>query len=248
MIKLSEFHKDKSWAFALCVKSVDQSHSLLHIAFFNYSMWFNINPIVKPKYVSKPHDDEIEQEYGISINKYGAFLYYGIQPGIWINSEPENSDQCLLFTWPKSPWSKIVTRDERLYPNGNVYDAYNYFWRLSFFSNTTDVELLQHSTQSMFNNPRLVEIVKLQQKTPSGKTEIATISLVGEKVYFGRSWLRCFPIFETTKRLVCCSSDVELGKEAGSYKGGLMGWSFEWFPNETLTEGFWRWYKQWDGR
>jgi hypothetical protein len=41
--------------------------------------------------------------------------------------------------------------------------------------------------------------------------------------------------------------NAELGKKAGSWKGGLMGWSCEWDPYENMESAFRRWYDKWDG-
>jgi hypothetical protein len=49
------------------------------------------------------------------------------------------------------------------------------------------------------------------------------------------------------ERVVDCDSNAELGKKAGSWKGGLMGWSCEWDPYENMESAFRRWYDKWDG-
>jgi hypothetical protein len=87
----------------------------------------------------------------------------------------------------------------------------------------------------------------LDHWTKDGVNQKAKIRLAGEEREWRPKCTRWLPIFRKIQRVVDCDSDTELGPRAGSWKGGMLGWSVDWQKDESMKEAFWRWYRNWDG-
>jgi len=140
-------------------------------------------------------------------------------------------------------------RHDLLYPNGDVYhrntypkkkgDKHIHWWEV-FDGWPTKEDKDQVESQ-------VAEFVELDHWTKDGENQKAIIRLTGEEREWRPKWTRWLPIFKKISRVVDCNSDTELGPRAGSWKGGMMGWSCEWKEDEDMRDAFWRWYKKWDG-
>jgi hypothetical protein len=50
------------------------------------------------------------------------------------------------------------------------------------------------------------------------------------------------------KKIIEDNFESYIRQLAGSWKGGLMGWSVEWKQGETMEDAFDRWSNTWDGK
>lgn len=263
MRKRIEYYKQDHWfSFALGVQnpyeidSWEKPYCQLRIAAFGHSWWIKIPEIFKPreKWIDTSNEswnkdkekpcgymERIRRDYSISFNEEAIHIHYGIQPGSWSSTDRKNSDHSKLFWWP---WRLDIVRHDLLFPNGSLY------WR-----NTYPRQDEKHlHWYDIFERPvagdvqvEVAKFVELKHTTKSGETQIAKIRLCGEEREWRPKWTRWLPINKYVRRVVDCSSDVELGAKAGSWKGGLMGWSCDWRHDESMEDAFWRWYKSWNG-
>jgi hypothetical protein len=255
------------WTFGISVQTPyeldhgEKPYCHLNVSFFDHSWWIKIPEIFKPKtyWVDTSNDhwnkdrpkpcgftESIRKQYGFTFTGNGLHTYYGIQPGSWSRNDPENSDHSKLFWYP---WRLEIVRHDLLYPNGDVYhrniyprkdEKHIHWWEvLEDWPTKEDKDRVE---------AQVAEFVTLEHYNKTdGKLQKARIRLCGEEREWRPKWTRWLPIFKFKKRVVDCSSDTELGTRAGSWKGGMMGWSCEWYEDETMHEAFWRWYKKWDG-
>jgi hypothetical protein len=89
--------------------------------------------------------------------------------------------------------------------------------------------------------------MNLVHYTKVGRKQEADITFTGEEREWRWKWFTWLPLFSKVERVIDCDSNVELGKKAGSWKGGMMGWSCEWDLDESMESAFRRWYEKWDG-
>ncbi len=256
------------WSFGIFVQNPyeldhgEKPYCQLNISLFDHSWWIKIPEIFKPKKKwvdtsnaswnedkEKPCGfmDEIRKQYGFTFTSDCLHTYYGIQPGGWTRDDPENSDHTKLFWYP---WRLEIVRHDLLYPNGDVYHRNTYprkkdekhvCWWEVFDGWPTGED--KHRVEA-----QVAEFVVLNHYNKTdGVLQKARIRLTGEVREWRPKWTRWLPIFKKVSRVVDCYSDVELGTRAGSWKGGMIGWSCEWREDECMIDAFWRWYKKWDG-
>jgi len=254
-----ETYKHDYWQFALRIQTPyeyydDTRHCLLNIGLFNWSWWITIPELFAPrkqwcKFSTPPADgregywDYTRREYGFMADKEALHIHYGIQPGSWSRNDPENSDHSKVYFWP---WHPSIVRWDLLLPNGDVYHRNTYPLKKGQSQiGWYDVfNVLKQSSVEV----EAVRFVKLTHYTKDGTEQIAIIKLTGTEREWRPRWTSWLPFFKIVQRCVECDSDVELGEKAGSWKGGLMGWSCEWKHDETMEQAFWRWYAQWNGK
>jgi len=137
-------------------------------------------------------------------------------------------------------------RHDLLFPDGNVYyrnvypkknQKHLHWWEVFDYSNKRNED-----TEAEF-----AKFVDLNHWTKDGVNQKARIRLCGEEREWRPKCTRWLPIFRKIQRVVDCDSDTELGPRAGSWKGGMLGWSVDWKEDESMKEAFWRWYRNWDG-
>ena len=266
MRKNFEYYKHDYWSFGIAVRNPyerehhEKPYCTLNICLFKNSWWWKIPELFKPKEkwidttnMSWNKDkegpcgfmEEIRKEYGFTFTPDGLHTYYGIQPGNWSRDDPENSDHSKLFSYP---WRLEIVRHDLLYPDGDL------LWRNSYPKKKDDKHLLWYE---IFEWPSVknkqaaedlfAEFVEIDHWTKDGVNQKARIRLTGEEREWRPKWTRWLPIFKHVRRVVDCDSDTELGPRAGSWKGGMMGWSCEWKEDESMKDAFRRWYKNWDG-
>lgn len=264
MRKRVKYYKSDIVGFALGVQNPyepeynEKPYCLLRIQLLSHSWWIKIPELFEPKKKwidtsnaswnenrEKPcgYMESIRKDYGISMNAESIHVQYGIQPGSWSRDDPENSDHSKVFWWP---WRLEIVRHDLLYPNGDVY------WRNLYPRKGRNHihwwEVFEQNNKSADVQCQVAEYVKLDHWTKDGKNQKARIRLCGEVREWRPKWTRWLPMFKYTRRVVDCQSDVELGTKAGSWKGGMIGWSVEWREDESMKDAFWRWYKNWDGQ
>lgn len=265
MFKLKEYHNRKDWtSFALGIQTPhepdrnEKSHCLLHVAVFGHSWWFKIPELFKPrtKWVDlsgcswatpgedgrKGYMDSIRRDYGFSLDREAIHIHYGIQPGSWSSKDPKNSDHTKVFWWP---WRLEIVRHDLLYPNGDVY--YRNIYPRGNQKHLHWYDVFEGNFKQGDVSVEVAHFIDLEHHTKDGSKQVARIRLTGEEREWRPKCTRWLPIFKYTRRVVDCTSDVELGSKAGSWKGGLMGWSCDWEEDETMKRAFWRWYKEWNG-
>lgn len=267
MRKKIEYYKREYWQFGINIATPyererwEKPYNTLNIDLFNHAWWFKIPEFIKPKekWVDTtnmswnkdkegPHGftEEIRKEYGVTFCKEAVHIHYGIQPGSWTNGDPANSDHTKLFWYP---WNLEIVRHDLLYPNGEVYyrNVYNGKRRKTY----SWYEILNEMDcpyPSYPNKDKVTKTVTLKHYNKTdGSLQRAEIQLCGEEREWRPRCTRWLPIFKHIRRVVDCTSDIELGTRAGSWKGGMMGWSCDWRDGESMYESFWRWYKTWDG-
>ena len=267
MRKRIEYYKRDHWFnFALSIRTPwdndcgDKNYNQLHVMVFGHGLWIKVPHIIKPraKWVdtynyscSTPNKDGrngytqyIPKDYGFFFDRDAIHVYYGIQPGSWSSYDPKNSDHSKVFWWP---WQLTIVRHDLLFPDGDVY------WRNQYPKKDSKhlhwYEVFDKDVKSTDGpEAEVAKFIDLTHYTKDGRKQVAHIRLTGEEREWRPTCTRWLPFFKHTRRVVDCSSDVEIGEKAGSWKGGMMGWSCEWRHGESLKGAFWRWYEQWDGR
>lgn len=218
MIKLK--HPSDGW---------DQHRMRLWIGFWRFFLSLNL-------WKAKPWDEPCKDspEYGISYHNDVIWIAYG-PDSYTINM----------------PWQWQIVRHSLLHRNGSIYTetAWNYRGKLvgenvSWY----DVEegWRQEGIHSVMSYQCFKQI-ELDHYTKTGIYQKANITLRGEEREWRWRWFTWLPFPRMIQRVVDCESDVELGERAGSWKGGMMGWSIPWEKDESPQAAFWRWYKKWDG-
>ncbi len=264
MKKRFQYSKREHWLyFAFGLKTPyeeghDDPHNLIHVAVFGHSWWIKVPQWIKPreKWVDlsrydwakehngkKGYTEQIQRDYGITFTEDAIHVYYGIQPGSWSRNDPENSDHTKLFWYP---WNLEIVRHDLLYPDGDVYHR-NLYPKKKNGRHLHWCEVLDQKQSQSDAQVQVAEFVELNHFTKDGKNQKARIRLTGEEREWRPKWTRWLPFFKFTKRVVDCESDTELGPRAGSWKGGMMGWSVPWEKDESMKQAFWKWYKKWDG-
>jgi hypothetical protein len=264
MRKNFEYYKRDYWSFGITLQNpyerehYEEPYCQLNINLFKHSWWWKIPELFKPKEkwidttgMSWNQDkegpsgfmEEIRKEYGFTFTPDGLHTYYGIQPGNWSRNDPENSDHSKMYWYP---WRLECVRHDLLYPNGDVYHRNTYpkkYEHLHWW------EVFEETKKNISGDVQVqvAEFVELDHWTKDGKNQKAKIRLCGEEREWRPKWTRWLPIFKYKRRVVDCYSDTELGPRAGSWKGGMIGWSVEWDEDESMKDAFWRWYKKWDG-
>ena len=174
-------------------------------------------------------------KYGFSYSEGTLFIYKGL-------------DKYIAFDMP---WKWEIVRHDLLLPNGDVYERN--LWDLKgkqIGKHFQWYEILEgwhdeNIRKSLLD--RCTQSVELDHYTKDGRRQQAKITLMGEEREWRWKWFRWLPIPAKIHRVVSCESNIELGKRAGSWKGGRIGWSFEWDENESMKSAFRRWYDKWDG-
>ena len=139
------------------------------------------------------------------------------------------------------PWHQTIVRHDLLFPDGSLY------WRNKYPSKYRVVGWYEVKQFGGSIQDRVADRIEIEHVTRDGRRQVARIALYGEEREWRPRWTRWLPIFKKISRVVYCDSNVELGERAGSWKGGLMGWSCEWHKDETMEDAFRRWYKEWNG-
>jgi hypothetical protein len=263
MRKKFEYHKRDHWYFGITIQNPyeldhdEQPHCQLNINLFKHSWWFKVPELFKPKQkwvdttnMSWNKDKEgpcgfmedIRKDYGFTFTPDGLHIYYGIQPGNWSRNDPENSDHSKLFWYP---WRLEIVRHDLLYLDGDVY--YRNLYPRKNKKHLHWWEVFDMPKPESGVEVQVAEFVELDHWTKDGQNQKAKIRLAGEEREWRPKWTRWLPLFKKKRRVVDCYSDTELGPRAGSWKGGMIGWSVEWKEDESMKEAFWRWYKNWDG-
>lgn len=178
-------------------------------------------------------------EFGKESPEYGISFHDDI---IWIAYGPDS------YTI-NMPWQRSIVRWDLLLPNGQLFHRNTYPIKMRLgkenYKAWYHVLEIQKPSEDMLRT--LTRNIKLDHHTKQGKHQIANIRLTGEVREWRWRWFTWLPFPRMIHRVVDCNSDVELGERAGSWKGGMMGWSCEWREDESMEQAFWRWYKKWDG-
>jgi hypothetical protein len=180
-------------------------------------------------------DVSVSPQYGICYFEHTLMIYRGGKPTLFIDM----------------PWQWQIVRHDLLLPDGSVYMSNR--WNRS--GKQIDEHYYWYEILSGWDDKKVTERlrkkctrqIKIEHYTKDGRKQEATITLTGEEREWRWRWFTWFPFINNTQRVVSCDSDIELGKKAGSWKGGLMGWGCDWDINESMEGSFRRWYDKWDG-
>jgi hypothetical protein len=265
MRKNFEYYKGDYWSFGIVVRSPyererhEKPYCTLNISLFKHSWWWKIPELFKPKEKwvdtsnydwnkdkEKPcgYMEEIRKEYGFKFTPDAIHVYHGIQPGCWSSYDKENSDHTKVFWYP---WQLEIVRHDLLYPDGEVYHRNTWPHRKGV-PHLHWYEVMNRPKPECGVEVQVAEFVDLEHYNKTdGSLQKAHIRLLGEEREWRPKCTRWLPIFRKISRVVDCESDVELGTRAGSWKGGMIGWSCEWHKDEDMRSAFRRWYKKWDG-
>lgn len=150
------------------------------------------------------------------------------------------------------PWQWECVRHDLLLPNGdlywrNKYPSFRLGEKKKHYSWYNILEMDESPFPKSDVQVQAAEFIELTHYTKSGKKQVAKIRLCGEEREWRWRWFRWLPWPNIKRRVVDCWSNEELGERAGSWKGGMMGWSVDWEEGESMKHAFWRWYKKWDG-
>jgi hypothetical protein len=170
--------------------------------------------------------------YGISYHDSIFWIHYGADKWYTIDM----------------PWQWEIVRHDLLFPDGTVYHRNKYpTYTLHQKKSIVSWFDIFEKNQTGEEQTQLARYVDLTHFTKDGRKQVVRIRLTGEEREWRWTWFKWLPWPNQKHRVVDCSSDEELGERAGSWKGGMMGWSVPWNKNESMETAFWRWYKKWDG-
>lgn len=188
-----------------------------------------INPFTKS---AKGYPNILERKYGFTYfpedEKYLMF-YYGVQSG-------DSTDNPKMKIW-SLPWNRTNrTRYDFINPFNNqlVFRMENELKRLDFDT----IEYYQNSTPKM----------KIKFNDFDGEENVCSVYITEMEWQYGEG------VFSFVKHLKkpIISRRIEMefkkpvGRNKSDWKGGLIGTSFEIFPEETAFECFVRFSKQKD--
>lgn len=266
--KIEHYSNRGYWSFGINIGTPyerdhrEEPYNILSITFADHSWFIKLPEFIKPKekWIDTTNCDwnkdkegpcgyteVIRKEYGITFGNEAIHLHYGIQPGSWTRDDPENSDHTKVFWYP---WQMEIVRHDLLYPDGSVYyrNKFKSGKRIKTYSWYEILHELDCPYPSYPNKDMVTQVAHLKHyNKKDGKLQEADIVLCGEEREWRPKCTKWLPIFRKINRVVDCNSNVELGTRAGSWKGGMMGWSCQWYEDETMHAAFWRWYGRWDG-
>ena len=186
----------------------------------------------------KPFKDTFESDstkrYGFTFFERGLHLHWGDTKVYWL------------------PWDWEIVRWDLLLPGGEIYyrnkypkpkGVRSYSWYTILEVGETPFKDAAQDVQV-----QVAETINLEHYTKDGRKQVAKIRLAGEEREWRWRWFKWLPWPNQKKRSIDCSSDIELGEKAGSWKGGMMGWSIPWPEDESMKQAFHNWYRKWDGR
>ena len=214
-----------------------QGQRAIHRAWLSIGFWKMFLVIylwkVKPYKGEFGHDST--KQYGLTFFERSIHLHWG---KTWVHY---------------LPWSWEIVRHDLLFPNGDLYYRNKYpVYRLGKRKKTYSWYDILEGNESPYPSStaetQVAEYVTLVHYTKDGRKQEAKIRLTGEEREWRWTWFKWLPWPRIKKRVVDCWSDQELGEKAGSWKGGMIGWSCPWPEDEDMKQAFWNWYKGWDGR
>lgn len=71
---------------------------------------------------------------------------------------------------------------------------------------------------------------------PSGEVQHSQATVYVERREWRQKWLKWCPWFAKVRKSISISFDCEMGNEAGSWKGGVIGTGYEMRPGETAED------------
>lgn len=118
-------------------------------------------------------------------------------------------------------------------------------WDLPFFSYVFDGHWIKDKDGNWILMNRPVELWNFRETSAyfethpyryilgNGKTQEVTATCTVEKRKWHRKW---FPFLTVESYVIEVKFSDEVGEESGSWKGGVLGCSYESLPNETIEE------------
>lgn len=181
------------------------------------------------------YDSDSSKRYGITYFERSMHVHWGETKVYWM------------------PWDWTIVRWDLLFPNGDVYYRNRYpgttlaSKRRTFsWYNVLDMNESPYPASPV--EAQVAKYIDLEHHTKDGRKQVAKIRLAGEVREWRWRWLKWLPWPRQVSRTIDCMSDVELGSKAGSWKGGMLGWSVPWPEDESMEQAFHNWYNKWDGR
>lgn len=175
-------------------------------------------------------DGDNTKQYGITYFERSLHVHWGRTKVYWL------------------PWDWKIVRHDLLHMDGSLYYRNSYPIKKRSYSWYEVLEMKESPFPKSDVQTQVADYVELTHYTKDGRKQVAKIRLVGEEREWRWRWFSWLPWPRQISRVVDCSSDVELGERAGSWKGGMMGWSAPLEKGQSLREAFYAWYRKWDGR
>lgn len=210
--------------------------------------------------------EEIPRHYGFSFVKdSGVHVYYGIQPGCFKSNDPKNSDHVKIFNYFWN-WHHVRHDAYDIEGNYLCRGSYFREWQHQknskpFNKETRDVDFQTVAWFTLPKDPNFepkgffgpydnfsevqtsVEVYEFfEYQDPYDKTKTIARCNIEEREWVRGSWgwlraiLKYVPGCRAIKREIEIQFRDEVGKEKGSWKGGVVGTSFEMLPGETMTQ------------
>lgn len=226
-----EFSKYRFYMIKLQWPTDGWDESRVRLVFGFWRFFFSIN-----LWTAEPW-----KECGTQAPCYGVSFHDSI---LWVSY---GADRSFIIDMP---WKWEIVRHDLLYPDADVYH------RNKFPASTLAQKKRTISWHDVFEKTNnfeddvqvlVAKFITLTHYTKDGRKQIAKIRLAGEEREWRWKWFKWLPWPNLKQRVVDCTSDIELGDRAGSWKGGMMGWSIPWEEGESMKAAFFKWYKKWDG-
>ena len=147
------------------------------------------------------------------------------------------------------PWQWEIVRHDLLFPNGMLFHR-NHYPRIRLGEKTDSKHWYEVFEKPMSDDIKynFCREIQIEHHTKYGRKQVANLRMCGEEREWRWKWFKWLPFPNQVQRVIDCESDVELGERAGSWKGGMIGWSIPWNKGEEFEYAFKKWYKKWDGQ
>lgn len=90
--------------------------------------------------------------------------------------------------------------------------------------------------EDKWNDIKFVETHPYIYKLKNGEVQKVNATITVEEREWRRKWLRFLPLFNLERKTTEVDFSAEIGEETGSWKGGVLGCSYEMLPFETPKE------------
>lgn len=243
LFKLESHDVTSDWRFAIGLQTPYEPdripHCLLHIAGFGHHFWFKLPPIIKPKQKwvdlshadwarvgrdgKKGYMDQIQRNYGFTVNNEALIVYYGIQPGNWTRDDPSNSDHSKVYF---IPWNE-------------THMVRHSFYNLdhSIFAQYTETTSSRDVAEKYRSS---VPKIRISFNDFDGEQNVATCYIQERQWCYGSGWWKFIRYLKKpiVRRTLDITFDKETGRQKGDWKGGTIGTSIEIAPNESPLQAF----------
>lgn len=261
MFRLTDYTNKSYTPFSLVLSSKgiygdgDANTNYLNVGFGKWLWIFEIPQLIKPKMKQSEYNKEvmltIPTQYGITWFEESILIHYGQQPGCWIRDDPDNSDKVKVIN---SPLQLHHVRWDAYFADGEYACSGEYLrdWIMSYHEDkpyNADTRNIDFQTVPLFKFPDsdnvatdkpIFRFYNITDPFDGAKT-VARVNIEEREWIRGKwNWLRRVlkhvPLCRLVRRYINIEFRDEVGKRKTSWKGGIVGMSFDMYPTETIDQ------------